>query len=262
MQIIDWERFIAGEVREKRLSLTVGVFDGVHLGHQALIHEICNGTAIPTVITFKKYPVYGYIPRHFPGNIYSNDRKLELFKDLGVKLTILIDFSRKFSKIKGRDFINLLLQNCHLEQFVIGQDFRCGYKLDTGINEIIDFACKTVKINIVQPILENGTAVSSSRIRNTILSGNFSQAAKLLGRNPEIDLGSLPKKTVLSKNGKVLVYDGKRGKRLLPADGIYNVYSGNNKIDISIKNGKIIIPAGLPGGENNPVRFEFVINKP
>ena len=185
MQILDWNEFIGGVLKNHSVSLTVGVFDGVHRGHQALIRETCSLSAYPVIVTFRKNPLKILDPGNFSGNICSLEEKLEIFNDLGVKFVVLIDFSKKFSKIKGIDFINLLIKSCKIKHFVLGQNFRCGFMLDTGFEDLL----KTdVPVRVVKAVFEGGQAISSSRIRNAICCGNLKEAALLLGRTPEIEL--------------------------------------------------------------------------
>ena len=275
MHILEWNDFISGKSVNSPVSLTIGVFDGVHRGHQLLIKEICALSNFPLIITFKQNPHQIMRSDNFSGNIYSLQRKLDIFSALGVKITILIDFSGEFSKLKGRDFIDLLLRSCRIEQLVLGRNFRCGYNLDTGIEELAE---SNINIRTIDPVMEGDSPVSSSRIRGAICAGNFAEAALLLGRNAEIDLEGFP--VSRSPEGKYVIFDARNSCRILPPDGSYRVtaYSGitdpvkisdrgslnkisitpGNKMIISIKSGIIIVPVS-DNNTFNPVRFEFVV---
>ena len=278
MRLLEWNDFIGGAFADTALSLGIGVFDGVHRGHQALIQELTASEALPTIITFRQNPLQTLRKHDFSGNIYSLERKTGLLSAFGVKMTVLIDFSLKFSKLKGSEFIGLLLRSCRLGQLVLGRNFHCGCKLDTGIAEIAELAGRDTAIRTVEPVAERGAAISSSRIRSAIRAGNFAEAAHFLGRNAEIDLAGLPMEPVLSGTGRCLVYSAAEFRRILPPDGTYGVMAygctdapenaanadiqaegcvcQKREMVISVNKGKVIIP-GNDGKGFNPVRLEF-----
>ena len=277
MHILEWDDFTSGAAAHISLSLTLGVFDGIHLGHQALIQKICQSGYMPAIITFKQNPLEILNPRGFSGNIYSLERKLEIFAAIGVKMAVLIDFSEKFSKLKGRNFIGLLLQSCRMKQLVLGQDFRCGYSLDTGVAEITEMAGSGVAICSVPQVMEGGIPVRSSRIRNALCAGNFQEAGLLLGRKAEIDVAGLPVTHDLCGN---MSFNAHKAHRILPPEGSYKVMayyvmpdlaknSGTEKktrsgpaqkieLIISVKNGNIIVPC-IDNDRIKPVRLEFKV---
>jgi riboflavin kinase / FMN adenylyltransferase len=109
-------------------------------------------------------------------------------ESLGVKLTVLIDFSEKFSKINGRDFIGLLLGSQTVKLIALGRNFRCGYRLDTGAEEIQSLAgARGVEVWVAPPVMDEGQPVSSSRIRQALAAGRRVEAERLLGRSLGID---------------------------------------------------------------------------
>ena len=190
MRVIDWDDF-PGWQPALPLALTVGVFDGVHLGHRALIRRIREEVGcIPAVVTFKRNPLETIRPGDFAGDIFSLDRKLSSLKELGVELTVLIDFSREFGKMYGRDFIDLLL-GCHpVKLIALGQDFRCGRGSDTGAGEIQSLArARGVESWVAPPVMDGGRPVSSSRIRMALAAGRVAEAERLLGSSLQIENG-------------------------------------------------------------------------
>jgi riboflavin kinase/FMN adenylyltransferase len=198
MHVISWEDYVSTGNEEPHcsfshsLSLAIGVFDGVHLGHQALIRCICRDLSkllLPTVVTFRQNPA-----RILGGNtkngkcpqasfdILNLDQKLGAFEALGVKLTVLIDFSIKFSKMNGRDFIDLLLSRRPVQLIALGRDFHCGYGMDTGVREIQLLAReRNVETCVVEPVMDQGLPISSSRIREALAAGRITEAERLLG---------------------------------------------------------------------------------
>ncbi|MDR0589146.1 MAG: FAD synthetase family protein, partial [Spirochaetaceae bacterium] len=194
VRILDWSRFMEGALLDGSVrgetAMTVGVFDGVHRGHQALIEKIVQRApgCVPTVLTFRQNPKKVLCPGEYRGDIVGLDRKMIFFEALGVELVILIDFSGNFSKLKGRDFIGFLKSRGSLNFLAVGSNFRCGCGLDTGVSELKRLNPET---EVVPPVMEEGIPVSSSRIREAIFSGGLDKAAVLLGRKVEIDLAGL-----------------------------------------------------------------------
>jgi riboflavin kinase/FMN adenylyltransferase len=182
-----------------------------------------------------------------------------VFETLGVKQAVLIDFSGNFSKITGREFVDLLKIRRRLDFLTIGANFRCGYRLDTDAAAIQAMNREAgIVTEVVSQVLEGGHPVSSSRIRRAILAGNLAEAAALLGRRLRIDLEGIP----VVKTGTGVLYDAAAAGRIVPPAGPYPArvfqvdsagLAGSSdskegiKTEISINNdGKILIP--LPYG--------------
>jgi riboflavin kinase/FMN adenylyltransferase len=184
MQVISWEEFISPPPIPHPLAVTIGVFDGVHKGHQSLIQRICASVPYtPAVITFRQNPLKTLKPDAFAGDIISLEQKLSFFEALGVQQTVLIDFSERFSKINGRDFIDLLLGCRPVKLIAMGRNFRCGCQLDTGAEEIRNLAgARGLEVWVAPPVMDEGQPVSSSRIRQALAAGRRAEAERLLGR--------------------------------------------------------------------------------
>jgi riboflavin kinase/FMN adenylyltransferase len=262
MLISEWDDFIRTSVQggDQKLALSIGVFDGVHLGHQALLERISAGSC-PAVITFKQNPKRITSPEHCPGDIFSLKQKLAVLETLGVRRTVLIDFSGDFSKIKGRNFIDLLIKACAVDYLVLGKNFRCGYRLDTGAEDVRAMMLEAgIKTEVLAPVMESGQPVSSSRIRQAVSRGDLAGAARLLGRNLEIDLSEIP----VQQKGEYESYDAVSASRIVPPDGTYRILlygadlGAGNEAEITIDNGKILIPAVSGGNTFSAERVEFI----
>jgi riboflavin kinase/FMN adenylyltransferase len=183
MRVIDWEDFTAQNTDSPSLALTVGVFDGVHRGHQVLIRRICASPYLPTVVTFTQNPLKILQPRRYPGDIFSLEQKLRALELMGAAQAVLIDFSQDFSRMNGRDFIDLLLKGGRTKFLALGRNFRCGRGQDFGAPEFAArAAARGVEVWIAEPVMEGGSRISSSRIRQAIARGDFAGASLLLGR--------------------------------------------------------------------------------
>ncbi|MDR3171601.1 MAG: FAD synthetase family protein [Treponema sp.] len=264
MRVLDWQEFIeAPGGGQEKAAMTIGVFDGVHRGHQALIANIVSQGPCPTVITFKQNPKGVLSPQTYEGDIFSLDQKLTAFEQLGISRTVLIDFSGNFSKLRGREFTGLLMDRGNLSYLAIGSNFRCGYGLDTdalGIRAMTE--ARGIRTEVVSPVFDGADPVSSSRIRASIAAGDFTGAGAALGRNVEIDLGGMF--VNVSTGAGVLVFDTALARRIIPPDGWYEVVvhemNGINttegkKTEIFIKDRKLGIPSSCNGVQRMRVEF-------
>jgi len=186
MRIIEWPQFLENglNLKDELTSMTIGIFDGVHLGHQALIKRIVSYKAnnVPAVVTFRQ--------NHKTGSkdIQSFQERLDMLKKLGIKITIVIDFTDEFRQIPGAEFLNLLLKHGSADFFAVGSDFRCGYQLDTDAKAVKNFfASHKIPVEIVPELchpmdgLKSSLPISSSRIRAAIAAGDIALAEKMLG---------------------------------------------------------------------------------
>lgn len=235
LRVISWESFInpssdpfpSGSADECSawprgpLSLSVGVFDGVHRGHQILIGKILayaerqGGTG--GVVTFRQNPRGILRPGDFSGDIYSLPQKLRTLEGLGAAFAVLIDFSGDFSRISGKEFAALLGKRS-VGYLAVGANFRCGYRLDTGARLLRDMMSAGGTVTELAPQLrEGGAPISSSRIRRAILAGDIAGAAGLLGRPYSVDLTGL----CPGSEGAALCWDLRKGGRILPPAGRY-----------------------------------------
>jgi riboflavin kinase/FMN adenylyltransferase len=182
MRIIDWPE---SPPDSKPTAITIGVFDGVHRGHRALIEKIVQKSPemVPTVLTFRENPKKISRPGAFFGDIMSFNEKLALLEELGVELCTVIDFSPEFSTLKGREFFQKLCRFLNPGYAVIGSNFRCGHGLDTDAAAFRRLGLeKGVDVEILAPVMEGGLPVSSSRVREAIRGGRYDEASELLGR--------------------------------------------------------------------------------
>lgn len=183
MKVLDWDDFVASSDLAP-LSVTIGVFDGVHRGHQKLIETVLSKRPAMrcAVITFRENPKKLLHPHTFRGNIFTLDQKIEAFSAADLDACVLIDFSRNFGKLSGAEFISLLAR-AGVKFVCVGSNFRCGHKMDTNAQTLVDLCgALGIEARIVESVLQSGHPVSSSRIRNDVLEGRLAEAAEMLGK--------------------------------------------------------------------------------
>ena len=196
MRIIKWRQFLKDGLQsgDKPASITIGIFDGVHLGHQALINRVVSYNAdtgyVPVIFTFrqnhktknKKQRTFGSENKELC-DIQSFEERLAVFEKLGVQITVVIDFSEEFRQMPGIDFLQLLSEHCRIGFFAVGSDFRCGYQLDTDAAAIERyFASRNISVEIVPLVCDEQLPVSSSRIRAAMAEGDILKAQTMLGK--------------------------------------------------------------------------------
>jgi riboflavin kinase/FMN adenylyltransferase len=166
--------------RNKKASVTIGNFDGLHRGHQALIRRIVsyNPDYVPVVITFKRR----YKRGEKPAFIFKTlDDKIYALRNLGVKVIMEIEFTKKFRRTKGIEFLETLLEYGNVGFFAAGKNFRCGYQLDTDVTAIQKFfASRNIPVEIIDEVMEGSLPISSSRIREAIAKGDMELASSML----------------------------------------------------------------------------------
>jgi len=191
MQVIEWLKFLDTglPLEGKFSSMTVGIFDGVHLGHQALLEKIVshNANFVPVVVTFRQTHKTGNENTE-QNNIQTFQQRLTIFENAGIQITIVIDFTETFMKMPGLEFLEILLKHGKVGFFAVGNNFRCGYRLDTDAAAVKNyFASRDIPVEIVPEVcypadgIEDSVPISSSRIRAAISAGDFALAQVMLG---------------------------------------------------------------------------------
>lgn len=176
---------------QTRLAVAIGVFDGVHLGHQRLLDTVTKQKrGVPTVLTFVNNPASFTRPETYLGEISTFKQRLELFSNFGIELVIALHFSPRFSRLKGDSFLDLFLSySPTVSHMVVGFDFHLGRGRDIHADEIRRLLeGRGIRVDIVPALTDNGEPISSSRIRHCIREGKLREAETLLGRPFEIQM--------------------------------------------------------------------------
>lgn len=169
--------------------LTIGNFDGVHLGHRALFDLVKEKAAqaggVSMVMTFEPHPLRVLTRQNHPPLITLTDQKLELIEAAGIDVVICLEFNLDFAQIEAEDFVrDILVKRLGVKELVIGYDYRFGRKgrgnrdLLINLGNELGFSVHTVD---AQPS-SNGRIISSTLIREMVAAGQVEQAPALLGR--------------------------------------------------------------------------------
>lgn len=186
---------------------TVGVFDGLHRGHQAILDAVLTAskrTGLPSVLyTFQPRPVTVFAPSTPPDELTPLPRKLRLLAEYGVDRVAVIRFSSAIAAIGAERFLrDLLGAGGGLRGLWVGYDFRYGRGREGSWESIRDGGARWgFEAHRIEPVVSGGGPISSSRIRERLRAGEIEEAARMLGRWPDIE------GTVVSGRGE--------GRRLL-----------------------------------------------
>jgi riboflavin kinase/FMN adenylyltransferase len=218
-------------IEDPRLSVsgsvvTLGNFDGIHLGHQALIRSIVEAgkrlASLSVVLTFEPHPLKVLAPDRAPKLILTHKDKMRLFQSLGVDIVVIQTFDAAFANVEAEDFVRtFVVERLKTKEIWVGRDLRFGKGRKGSVNDLIRWGnAFGFTVGTIEPIVVEGIRVSSSRIRELVEQGRVDEAMPLLGRYHFIsgkvargrrrgrDLG-FPTANIASRN------------EVLPLDGIY-----------------------------------------
>lgn len=211
-------------------AVTIGAYDGVHLGHRALLADLrarAEALALSTVVvTFDRHPAAVVRPDSAPKQLTDLEQKLELLASCGIDRTVVIAFDKARAEESAEDFVTeVLVKDLRARLVVVGQDFHFGHGRKGNVALLTELGRRHGFDVVGAALTGDGQAISSTRIRNLVAAGDVEAAARLLGRNHEV-------------RGCVVRGDGRGGSELgfptanlqlgddiaLPGDGIYAGY--------------------------------------
>lgn len=210
----------------KETVLTIGVFDGVHLGHQRLILQTkdaaAKSNALSVVLTFSNHPLAVLSPGTVVTYLNDLEERLELLKALGVDYVIAVSFTEETAQLSARQFVSLLRQSLKMRGLVVGPDFALGHNREGNVPTLRALGQEMgFSVDTVEPITQGDQIVSSTSIRRALAQGDVARAGKLLGR-PFTLRGRVVKG---EKRGKSLGFPTANidvsADQALPADGVY-----------------------------------------
>ena len=168
--------------------LTLGVFDGLHLGHQLIIRTVVDKAralgAVPTVITFDPHPRAVLHPQSSPPLLQTLDQKVEGFGVLGIEQTIVVRFTPEFALIRAEEFLrDVVKERLHAKEVYLGRGFAFGHNREGNI-ELLRRVSQDLGFfaDEVPEVRLRNQRVSSSRVRELLAAGNVNLARRLLGR--------------------------------------------------------------------------------
>lgn len=170
-----------------RAVVTIGVFDGVHRGHQRLVDraaELARELGLPTVvITFEPHPDEVVRPGTHPPLLVTPERRAELLAGLGVDAVMILPFTAELSHMGPDEFIqSVLVDRLHAARVVVGEDFRFGHRAKGDVALLKELGSKYDFEAEGVPLVADGRPISSTLVREHLTDGDVEGAARLLGR--------------------------------------------------------------------------------
>jgi riboflavin kinase/FMN adenylyltransferase len=168
--------------------LTLGVFDGLHLGHQLIMRTVVERAravgAVPTVITFDPHPRAVLHPQTAPPLLQTFDQKMEALKVLGIEQTIVLRFTREFAAVRAEQFLkDVVTERLHAREVYLGKGFAFGHKREGNIELLRRLGRELGFVaGEVPEVKLRGRRVSSSKIRELLSCGEVNLARRMLGR--------------------------------------------------------------------------------
>ncbi|NOY10406.1 MAG: riboflavin biosynthesis protein RibF [Spirochaetes bacterium] len=245
MRIVDFELLKNSRYRiNTGAAVTIGGFDGLHRGHNKLIHAVtgCSGL-IPVVVTFKQSPASVIRKDSFKGNILTFQQKAGKLELMGIDTIVLIDFSPEFSTLTGKQFLHILMDALDIKKIVVGFNFHLGYRQGMDARELKNYVAEYgIVTEIILPVLYKNEAISSSRIRSSIRKGDFVSVAKMLGYGYIVEI---PENIPLCGGAGKVEIEKESIPQLLPDSGLFGVIVNGNseryRSVVEIDNQRIII---------------------
>ena len=214
----------------ERTVVTVGAYDGLHIGHQAVIAEVrriaAERQARSALVSFDRHPASVVRPASAPRLLTDHEQRLELFDATGIDVALILPFDRSQAEESAEDFAERVLVRClHAECVVVGSDFHFGKDRAGDVDVIRKLGAEhdfdVVPLELVARADGVGEPVSSTAIRRALAGGNVALAARMLGRPFEV------RGTVIQgdERGRLLGFPTANievpNRICLPADGVY-----------------------------------------
>lgn len=222
---------------ERPTVVTVGAFDGLHIGHQQIIQRLIDHARetgrLSAVVTFHPHPRAVLRPWLSPKVLTTPGEKAVLLAQMGLDILVLVGFTPQLARMPARDFVRLLRERLQMEELWVGRDFALGRGREGDVPALqamgddLGFAVK-----VFEPVTVEGRPVSSTEVRELLATGQVDEARRLLGR-PYSIAGEV---VGGARRGRCLGFPtanlAVRPERALPPDGVYAVYAvvGNERL--------------------------------
>lgn len=213
--------------QEGPLHLALGVFDGVHVGHQAVISRAVDSARASGgksfVATFSPHPIRVIAPGKAPGALLATlDEKAELVKSYGVDGLLVIRFDEEFAKVQAEDFVIKVTEG-EVKTIAVGEDWRFGAKRTGDIGLLRRMGQERgFALEAVPPVMWDGERISSTRIRQAIRDGAFGAVEEMLGRKYEV-VGKVIEGKKLGRQLGFPTANIDPGDLQMPKDGVWAV---------------------------------------
>jgi riboflavin kinase/FMN adenylyltransferase len=210
--------------------LTIGAFDGVHLGHQALIRGVvaqAHAThRLAALMTFHPHPAVVFSPDRVPQYLTTPGEKLAVLESLGLDLVVLLSFDRAVADTPAREFMQTVSRHLRVGELWLGPDFALGRNREGDVARLRELGRELgYQLHVAEPVMVDHQVISSSQIRALLRKGRVEDATRLLGRYPSLSgmvvEGAHRGRALGFPTANLEVHQ----ERAVPADGVYAVFA-------------------------------------
>jgi riboflavin kinase/FMN adenylyltransferase len=223
MQVID---NLAAASLSGPACVTVGSYDGVHIGHQRLLSQMQAAASQVgyhmSLVTFYPQPKAVLAPHLRVSYLTTPAEKIAVLSEIGLDLTAILPFTHETAQTPALEFVRQLVAHLHMRQLWVGPDFALGHNREGDVPTLRHIGQELgYEVRVVEPLVRDGEVVSSTRIRHLLMRGEIRQATALLSRYPSLT-GQV---VVGAQRGRLLGFRTANlavaPERAIPADGVY-----------------------------------------
>jgi riboflavin kinase/FMN adenylyltransferase len=224
--------------------LAIGNFDGIHLGHQAILravtHRAAESGAVATALTFDPAPRRVLRPESAPQRLSTNAQRMEWFGVGGLEAAVVMPFTMELARLSPEDFVaDILVRDLRVRVVLVGENFRFGHRQTGDVKLLRELGMRHgFDVVVIPPVVYRGEIVSSTAIREAISAGDVAHAACLLGR-PFVLTGEVVRGTGTGRRFTFPTLNLAPEQELLPARGVYvtrTLLQGETKSRRSVTN--------------------------
>jgi riboflavin kinase/FMN adenylyltransferase len=207
-------------------TLAIGNFDGIHLGHQAILRAAVararDVNAVATALTFDPLPQKVLRPDSAPLRLSTTEQRLRCFAEIGIDAAVVLPFTHDLAKLTPQEFVDqILVRDLQVRAVFVGENFRFGHKQAGNSRMLVLLGAERgFDVVILPPVIHKREVVSSTIIRREIASGNVAHAARLLSR-PFVLSGKVVRGTGTGRRFTFPTLNLAPEQELLPARGVY-----------------------------------------
>ena len=235
MEILNYDK---AQHQEDSATATVGVFDGVHRGHQSVLGQLTEEAhrrqTVATVITFDRHPLSVVCPTKCPPLLTTLSERLELLEAVGVQRCVVLPFTEEMAGMSARDFMLLMRRQLGVRLLLTGYDNRFGHDRAAGFQDYVRYGAEMgMEVEVLRPatVLEDGRPVNSSTVRRLLAEGHLDRVRHSLGRDYSMEGRVVAGEHVGRKIGCPTANLCPDACKLVPKEGVYAVWAsvGNDE---------------------------------
>ena len=214
-----------GDAR-KPTVVTIGNFDGVHLGHQKILRSVCDrarhADSMSAALTFYPHPARVLRPAEAPNLLSTLEQRLAAIETAGIDAALVMRFDLTLAQVSAEDFVRrFLVETIRAQAVFVGANFRFGHQQAGDVKLLGELGQRWgFEVEVVMPVVQNGVVVSSTAIRNALFDGRVDDARRMLGR-PYALAGQIQTGTGQGRNLVVPTLNLATEQEALPKMGVY-----------------------------------------